>query len=160
MQKHKSKLVVVIIVALLLGAGIYYENRHSVAKQITEDSIAIVEFPSGEIIKADIADTESKRNAGLSNREQIGIDEGLLFLHDEKAIHNYWMKDMLFAIDIIWIDGDIVTGFSENLLPENPASTIYSPEVPVDYVLEVQAGFVDEIGLLKGDKLDIQLPEQ
>tara|TARA_Y100000031_G_C8091195_1_gene324235 strand:- start:236 stop:715 length:480 start_codon:yes stop_codon:yes gene_type:complete len=158
---RKSRLLLVLVaVALIIFGLIYILDPTSLPVDNDSEDKAFIEFPNGQIVTADIADDEVSRNTGLSNREQIGEYEGLLFLHETKDQHSYWMKDMLFAIDIIWIDGDIVTGFSENIPPENPASTIYSPEVPVNHVLEVQAGFVDEIGLLVGDQLDIQLPEQ
>ena len=67
------------------------------------------------------------------------------------------MRDMRFAIDIIWIEGGKVVGFHENLSPRVPRN--FQSPVPVSLVLEVPAGFARRHGLKPGDPVEFQLPE-
>src|SRR3989344_8905757 len=67
----------------------------------------------------EIMDTAAKRAKGLSGRSSLSENEGLLFVFEEKDIMPaFWMKDMSFAIDIMWINDGVVIGISENALPE------------------------------------------
>ncbi|MFA4845881.1 MAG: DUF192 domain-containing protein [Patescibacteria group bacterium] len=122
-------------------------------------SVPTVEFANGTTITIVIADTQAERVQGLSGHAPLTEDEGMLFIHDDKQIQGYWMKDMLFPIDIIWIDGDTIVGFQEDAPLENPVRTIYYSPVPVDQVLEVSAGFVGQNDVKVGDVLDVVLPD-
>jgi len=118
------------IILFLLGAlGILYFRASQ--KEFTR---SYVRFPSGVEVQVDIADNYAERIQGLSGREGLGEYEGLLFLHDIHKVQKYWMKDMNFAIDIVWIDSNIVVGFEEDIQSENPPMTIYTSHIPVDKV--------------------------
>jgi uncharacterized membrane protein (UPF0127 family) len=72
-------------------------------------------------------------------------------------MYPFWMKDMKFPIDIIWISGKTIAGFAESVNPE-PEKTIfsltsYSPPQPVDTVLEINAGLVKQYGFQIGDQV-------
>jgi uncharacterized protein len=92
-------------------------------------------------IYAEIANTQEKRVIGLSGRGSISENDGMLFVFDEPGIHSFWMKDMNFPIDIIWIDkNSVIQEISTNIEPESFPET-FSSQLPVKYVLEVNAGF-------------------
>ena len=108
----------------------------------------------------EIMDTPEKRARGLSGRSSLSENEGLLFVFEEKDIMPaFWMKDMSFAIDIIWINDGVVIGISERVQPEPGRSeselTLYRPPDPIDYVLEVPAGFSDENNIRVGDAFEL-----
>lgn len=111
--------------------------------------------------QVELASTIIERTRGLSGREDLGDREGMLFMFDSPGNYSFWMKDMKFPIDIIWIRDDRVVGFEENALPEPEKSdfglTQYSPSEPVDMVLEVNAGIVAEHGIQVGDVVKISL---
>ncbi len=90
---------------------------------------------------AEVADTPARRAKGLSGRASLPENEGMLFVFEEPGNHGFWMKDMKFAIDIIWIKGDKIVGLTENAEPEPQKSvlglTVYYPPEPVDKVLEI-----------------------
>jgi uncharacterized protein len=115
-------------------------------------------FPSGTEITIEIADSYMEQVQGLSDRVEMDWDHGMLFIYDFAQYQNFWMKDMYIPLDIIWINGNEVIGIESNVLPERPVETIYSSKVPVDKVLEVNAGFAEDNGLKPGDILDIKLP--
>lgn len=109
---------------------------------------------AGKKIKADIANTEEKRNRGLGGKKFLPENEGMLFLFETTGLYSFWMADMRFPIDIIWIDENKkIIAISENISPDTyPLS--FSPSDPVKYVLEVNAGWTKknkvEIGSLIG----------
>lgn len=108
----------------------------------------------GKRFRVQVADTDQERMAGLSNRENLPIDAGMLFIFPKKEIHTFWMKEMLFPLDIIWINNDEIIGWSENAQPEGdkPRMT-YSSPAPVDRVLELSSGQIKALDLKIGDKI-------
>ncbi|HEV8590954.1 MAG TPA: DUF192 domain-containing protein [Pyrinomonadaceae bacterium] len=101
-----------------------------------------------------IADSEMERARGLSGLSGLAEGEGMLFVFESAGLHAFWMKDMLFSIDILWIaaDGTIVH-IAPSVSPDTyPQSFI--PPTPARYVLEVRAGFATEHGIEVGSKVD------
>ena len=93
---------------------------------------------------------------GLSGRPGLPEKTGMLFIFREAATRAFWMSEMLFSIDIIWIrDGRIIGFVADAPAPqgERPA-TFYSPE-PADMVLELEAGSVKRDGLAAGDEVKL-----
>jgi hypothetical protein len=82
----------------------------------------------------------------------------MLFILGSKGIPTFWMKDMNFPLDFIWIDDDQVVDVTKNVPPPSPGESlaIYSPKAPSNYVLELNAGTVDEYQISIGDKVVIQ----
>ncbi len=102
-------------------------------------------------IWVEIADTESKREQGLSGRDKLDSDSGMLFIFDRPDKYSFWMKDMKINLDFVWIrDGKIVY-LSRNI--SNP-TTLYPP-YDVNKVLEVNAGFIDANKIEVGDKIEV-----
>ncbi len=97
----------------------------------------------GNTFNVEIASTSEERVKGLSEREGIESD-GLLFIFPNESMHGIWMKDMLFSIDILWINslGEVVW-IEEGVHPETYPEVLYSQE-PSLYVLEVDSGVVRE----------------
>jgi uncharacterized membrane protein (UPF0127 family) len=57
-----------------------------------------------KVIKAEVRDTDAGRSLGLSGKESLKANEGMLFIFDTPTTYGFWMKDMKFAIDIVWLD--------------------------------------------------------
>jgi len=113
---------------------------------------------AGRVLRVEIADTPILQAQGLSNHEPLTDDQGMLFVFGQKSVRTFWMKEMLFPLDIIWIDGNTVVKIDKNLPPEGSSpSKLYASGVPVDFVLEVNGGWSDSAGLKAGDKLKISL---
>ncbi len=112
---------------------------------------------NGYKINVEIVDTLAKQARGLSGREGLAEDAGMLFIFSQPSTQNFWMKDMKFPIDIIWISGDRVVGFVESVPPPIGGSennlTIYSSPENVDKVLEINAGLVKKWNIKVGDQI-------
>ncbi len=104
-------------------------------------------------ITVSVVDTPAERMQGLSGRDGLRPNEGMLFIFPEDEIYSFWMKDMRFPIDIIWLsaEGEVV-GATVHVGPETYPETFSSPE-PVRLVLEVPAGFVAAHGISLSSKI-------
>jgi len=104
-------------------------------------------------IRAEIADTIGKQQKGLSGRDSLGENQGILFIFGLPSQRSFWMKEMKFPIDIIWLRDGKVVEITENLPPprgfETPAS-VTSKEL-VDTVLEVNVGFARKYNIKVDD---------
>ena len=119
-------------------------------------------LPNGVSITAELAVTDEERQQGLMHREKVDSDQGMLFVFEEEDKYSFWMKNMKFSIDILWLDRDKRIVHIERKLP--PCKSIpcpsYSPSIPAMYVLELKAGSADENHLKLYDKLEFILPQK
>lgn len=101
---------------------------------------------NGYNVTAFVADTDTKRVEGLSGIEKINQDEGMLFILDSPSKQGFWMKEMKFPLDIIWLDDNKTVVYVEkNLQPCTSAffCPVFTPSKNAKYVLETRAGFAD-----------------
>lgn len=90
---------------------------------------------------------------GLSGQNALPSNAGMLFAFAKPTIPAFWMKEMKFPLDLIWIDANQrVVGISPNLGPETYPQTFTSGR-SVQYVLEVNAGWAAKNNLKLGTKL-------
>lgn len=109
----------------------------------------------GTPLRVAVADTDALRAQGLSGTAPFEEDEGMLFVFDDDGIYSFWMKDMNYAIDILWLDAaGKVVHIERNLSPDSyPMS--FTPHSPARYVLEVRAGFADQHDIQIGDSANL-----
>ncbi len=116
-------------------------------------------FPSGYVqigdglrVAVTVAATPATREKGLSGREGLGPDEGMLFIFEKLDTYAFWMKDMRFPIDILWIRDGAIADITTDVPQPVPGQELplYFPKIPVDRVLEVRAGYARAHGLRIG----------
>lgn len=116
---------------------------------------ATVLMPQGAL-EAEVAKTKSSRELGLSFRESMRDDEGMLFIFEKSGRYGFWMKDMKFSIDIIWInEKGIVVNVERNVTPNTYPSTTFINSSDAKYVLEINEGLAKKFGLFIGSKVKI-----
>lgn len=147
-MKSKTKLI---FLAVLIFLIIFYLAN----QKMNENFVEI----NGLKIKVEIAKTPTEQARGLSNREILNDQEGMLFVYPDYKIRNFWMKKMQFSIDTIWISNDKIVGIEKNIplfdgVDEEKIKRYQSP-VAVNYVLEVNAGFSDKNNIKVGDRVKI-----
>ncbi len=125
-------------------------------------SLPVTDRKNSEVIRVgktmvtvEIANTPEARVQGLSGRDPLPELHGMLFPMGEPLRHIFWMKDMKFALDIIWIRAGKIVDISENVPPPSgdAAPAIVSPQEPADAVLEVNADFTEKYGVKVGDRV-------
>ena len=116
---------------------------------------------SSKEIKVVVARTESEKIKGLSGIKSMPDNEGMIFdyvnLNTSPA---FWMKDMLIPLDFIWIKGGQIVEIAQGAPPPSPGTKdtdlqLYRPKETIDYVLEVNSGFVSKNNILVGTKVDL-----
>jgi uncharacterized membrane protein (UPF0127 family) len=136
--------------SLLLGF-VLLTNKPKICPEIYRNDVQIK--ANGQTINAQTAQTEQEREKGLSGKACLGPNQGVLFVFDKPAGYAFWMKDMKFNIDIVWISPDKKVIYKkENLSPATYPHSFTNP-VPAKYVLEVAAGQADKLGLQPGTQL-------
>ena len=159
-------IAIVVVVFAALGIWHFVFSRPNPALSTTRVTIG------NAVFSVEVASTTIEQARGLSGRNGLGQNEGMLFLFSSQNVQKFWMKDMNFPIDIIWIgrgspsqtsqdktwEGKIL-GFAENAVPEPGTPLwglkIYSSPDGVDTVLEVNTGIVAKYGIKVGDSVAI-----
>ena len=111
------------------------------------------------VFDLEIAFTPEARTQGLSDRESLTINTGMLFVFEEARTPTFWMYNMRFDLDFVWIGDDCTVRFIHRYVPrpsegQTPGDLPrYSPNTDVLYNLEINAGQVDRHGIEVGDKV-------
>ncbi len=131
---------------IVLAAGFLFLGNRKTGYETAKIEIR------GTVIEAEIADTLRKRTQGLSGRPGLAENKGMLFIFKIPYKYGFWMKDMNFPIDIIWINSDKIVDFAENVQPSAGDSLpIFRPSAAADKVLELSAGSVERLNIKVGD---------
>ncbi|MCX6716418.1 MAG: DUF192 domain-containing protein [Candidatus Taylorbacteria bacterium] len=105
---------------------------------------------NGQEINIIRAQTNEEEIQGLSGRDSLALNSGMLFYFDHDDFWKFWMKDMKFSIDIIWLDKDFrIIDIKNNATPLSYPELFTSKNV-ARYVLEVPAGFAQNYLLKDG----------
>jgi len=122
--------------------------------------IARIEARGGRVdVALEVAATPETRSRGLMYRSELADGHGMLFVFDVDANHEFWMKNTLIPLDMIFItvDGQ-VAGVKKNTTPMSTAGI--SVGTPSRYVLEVPGGWAERRGVAVGDRVEfIGVPE-
>ncbi|MFT7557348.1 MAG: uncharacterized membrane protein (UPF0127 family) [Planctomycetota bacterium] len=98
----------------------------------------------GQSLQVRVADGRAERVRGLSGTERLAFDEGMLFAFDRPDFHGIWMKDMSYALDIVWFDEEYsIVHTEENVTPETYPK-VFRPDRESWYVLELPAGWLEK----------------
>ena len=115
-------------------------------------SMRILQTPAGPL-KVEVADTEATREQGLSGHAPLSKDSGMLFVFPNAGVYGFWMKDMGFPLDMVWIGADLkVSGVAPGVTPQSFPEIFYPP-TDVLYVLEIPAGSAADHRLATGTQL-------
>ena len=114
-------------------------------------------------IPIEVASTAAQTSRGLGFRDSLDADAGMIFdMHGERD-PGFWMRGMRFPLDMVWIDtGKRVIGVTRDIQPQSGAPdsdlVLYHPPAPVGYVLELNAGAAERLGIGEGTALRFELP--
>lgn len=140
MIKIPNKFIIfVLVIAVVVGSFYFFSDKQ---REVVMGS---------EVFLLDIADTEALREKGLSYREALSPNTGMLFIFDTSDTHKFWMKGMNFPIDIIWLDQDKKVVYIEHSLSPVTYPKAFGPSTPTQYVIEIPAGDAGRLGLILGD---------
>jgi len=130
----------------LLIAGVGVLVRPKTEPKVT---VGLVEF------KAEIADSPSEWRRGLVGHAPLAKGEGLLFIFPNSNQRTFWMKDMSFPIDIVWISNGEVIGYVDDAKPDQ-GEILYSSPGATDRVLEISSGERRRLGITIGAPVSVE----
>lgn len=147
MKKYKIVLILLFALIILISGGVFYFLKIEKNKNIDDNVISLGSCN----IDVEIVSTEELMKKGLSNRDSLCENCGMLFVFDKEEHHFFWMKDMRFPIDIIWLRNNKVVDISQDISHKSKSS--HSSKEKVDKVLELNANAVTRCEIEIGDKL-------
>lgn len=143
----KKVVLILLFAAMVWGAYLYFGSKEKLR------TITI----GGEKYDVLLATTSEERSRGLMNRSTIGAD-GMLFVFPQSGAYTFWMKDVRFPLDIIWIEDDTVVHIVEQAKPSlTPPHQSYAPSKIANFVLELSGGTALRQGIQVGSKVQIEL---
>lgn len=146
-----KKALIIIGCGVLLAGGLYV-TRMKPAHVTSKISYATKEVMLGNTHHTlEVADTDFLRERGLSYRASLAPQTGMLFVFDAPGNLKFWMKDMNFPLDIIWLDADKKVVHIEQSVSPSTYPQSFGPEIPTQYVIELNAGEAKALGLSRGD---------
>jgi len=154
-------LVLVIVVFIIFGRGFssgqFATQTSTESAQTQKGEHAEVKIKTLSVI-AKISDEPKERQAGLSDFPSLALNEGMLFIFDKSDRYVFWMKNMEFAIDIIWIDEQKkIVDIAVNVSPEPNKNEKELTKSNAKYVLEINAGLSSLNNLQVGDQASFEL---
>ncbi|MBI2498749.1 DUF192 domain-containing protein [Candidatus Woesearchaeota archaeon] len=112
----------------------------------------------GKKINVEIADTREEQLKGLMYREKLDENTGMLFVYNDSRVRNFWMANMQFPLDMLFInESKSIIKIEYAGLCENKVCNIHSSDIPAMYVLEVNANFSEENNIKTGDLVSINI---
>lgn len=113
-----------------------------------------------QVLFVEVARTAFEKARGLSDRENLCPDCGMLFVYESPKIQNFWMMGMKFALDFVFIREGAVVEVRENI-PVTDFSGVVTriqSREEADMVLEVKAGFTSRNNIKTGDRVSLDSP--
>lgn len=106
-------------------------------------------------IFVEVPDDREEFARGLMFRKHLPWNAGMLFAFDDEGTRRFWMKNTLIPLDMVFFDSSSkIIDIKENVPPcKQEECPTYPSKEPAQYVLEVNAGFVQEKGIKIGDRL-------
>ncbi len=140
---NTKKIFLALLFLFLVSCSFFANNNHNPYLQINNNTI-----------KLELAKTAEDRYLGLSFRDSLCSDCGMLFISSKKQEKSFVMRDMLIPLDIVWIADDEIVKIDHNLNPEgHEPNKAYKSPFPLQYVLELNGGYSKEIGIEVGDSV-------
>lgn len=157
-SKKTISLAIFVIVVLIIVAFL----ERSVLNVVPPQTMGTVAHPKNSVLKvgdtaitASLADTSVLQERGLSGKVSMPENEGMYFIFDHAGFYPFWMKEMNFPLDMIWIGDDMrVVDITRDAPPSSFPQTFVSKS-PARYVLEVNAGFAERHGVKIGDRITL-----
>lgn len=153
MNKQQQLLLAAAVVIVIAAAAFLLREKTAAAEA---GAVVELQTSSGKplLIKAEIADSEEERRTGLMFRESLGKSEGMLFIFPDSAVRNFWMKNTLIALGIVFISENMTVVKIHDAVPcTGEPCPLYSSEKPIRYVLEVNGNLTEEYDINEGDNV-------
>ena len=135
----KKLTILVLTIAVLMGiVGLIFK------KQIPPPADLYSLIVGDTQIKVELAESQGARGQGLGDRKSLPQDQGMFFIFEKSESHPFWMRDMQFPLDIIWLDENYKVVYIEKNIDPATYPKSFGPDIPTQYVLETNAGWTEK----------------
>lgn len=166
MSAHAIRLLVpTLLLCVALGAVLWLRGGTEQGNAQPTDAPTQTRAPSratytgtlrGVTLTLEVVQTPEEQQRGLSGRDALSEDYGMLFAYTRDEYYGFWMPDMHFAIDILWLNHAKEVVHIEHGVSPDSYPAVFRPDVPARYVLEVSAGWATLHGVEEGDTLSVE----
>lgn len=146
----RVRIIILFIITLSIALLLFYRANPLVTSVVID----------GHEFTVDLAMTDEDIRQGLSGTQQLPEGHGMLFVFKSYGDYSFWMPDMNYPLDMIWIDDDRVVHVTENAPPclSREQCPRYEAPEPTNRVLEVSAGTSRRLGIGPGDSVRYVTP--
>lgn len=162
-MKKKNLMLVVAGVCLMTACKSEpeHESIETAPIEFKKEGELLLVKPQGDTIQQldiEIADNSYEQETGLMYRKEMKEDRGMLFVYDQAAMHNFYMKNTYIPLDIIFFGSDsTAVSYKENAEPLD--ESLIPSQKPAQFILEINAGLVEKWNIELGDKIDFKQTE-
>lgn len=137
--------MVLVFIGVVIATGVtLFLRTRTPTKTLTVDN---------HHFKLEVSDTPQAEALGLGDRTSLPKDHGMLFVLDASSSACFWMKDMHFPLDIVWLSAERrVVYLEQNVSPDTYPHS-FCPAAPAKYVIELNAGATAPLGIAQGQTL-------
>ena len=167
--RRRWAVLIVRSLLIIIGSvgGLWWQRHHAppantrraVSSTVTSNDLHYATTTGtigGQKFTLQIADTPAKQQLGLGQRDQLGARDGMVFVYNQPSTDLcYWMRDMHFSLDIMWLDSQRKLIY---LVPDLSPATYpqaYCPSTPAQYVVEINAGLAKTLNVGLGSQIDL-----
>lgn len=152
-HKHRNKYILLVGSAIIIFFIFYFFGTTGKSRVGEYGTVEI----NGKNISVENVSNSYDQYLGLSNRDNLCADCGMLFVFPDKKIEEFVMRNMKFPLDIVFISDNKIINIAENLSPEGVSPVnFYTSSAPVNNVLEINAGYAQKNGIKAGDEIIIK----
>ncbi len=158
-RKGYSFLGVLLVLATGVVGYLWYSGNYyffTTSPQGSSDSVMLTATFNEKVpLRVKVLTTTEELRKGLSGIVSLASTEGRLFVFSGDGYHGIWMKDMLFPIDIMWVDAEgVIVAIEESVRPDTFPNT-FEPPQPARFVIETNAYFANSFNIRVGDRVEV-----
>lgn len=153
-----KKVLLAFALLLIVVGGVFITQNYLNGSKLSFFKKSSTVIIGDRKFEVSVADSQKEREIGLSETKSLSQDQGMVFLFEKPGFYSFWMKDMKFPIDIIYINDNKIVTIQNNVQPvkEQESPIVYTSTEPSNRVLEINAGLARAYNFKKGDKIKIE----
>jgi uncharacterized membrane protein (UPF0127 family) len=149
---RKYRFLLTLIFLFIIGLGVVYKNNLNAACDEHYRVDKTIRLGNHDLL-AQAAVSDATQEQGLGGKKCLDANQAMLFMFNKPDYYSFWMKDMKFPIDIVWVNArkevvQVDVNVSQKSYPKS-----YTPAAPSQYVIEMKANQAGKIGLASGMQL-------
>lgn len=158
---QRRKLIYGLFAILLLWGCTHFKSSLSQAETVQNQAqilpVGAIAKVGETVIQLEVAKTPEEQAMGLMYRNHLEKDRGMIFLFSPPRMTRFWMKNTWIPLDMIFLRDGVIQSISSQVPPctSDPCPS-YGPLVEIDQVVELASGRAAELGLKRGDRLNIE----